>query len=197
MTTLSAPSSSQVPKGRKRERTRARLVEAAAAVIREKGYERTTLENVAARAGMTRGAIYGNFKNKEELLLAVIETRWEPILPPLRHGATFKEQMRILGEAVVAIAPSRRAQAVGAASFQLYALTHEEMRSRLADRNAEIYRRSAAGLLQFIPASDLPMSPNQFVRVLHALSDGLLFQRFLTPELITDEVIIAAFEALA
>jgi AcrR family transcriptional regulator len=30
-------------------------------VIREKGYERTTMEEVARRAGMTRGAIYGNF----------------------------------------------------------------------------------------------------------------------------------------
>jgi AcrR family transcriptional regulator len=32
-------------------------------MIREKGYARTTLEAVAQRAGMTTGAIYGNFKN--------------------------------------------------------------------------------------------------------------------------------------
>jgi hypothetical protein len=33
--------------------------------------------------------------------------------------------------------------------------------------------------------------------VLHALSDGLTFLRFLTPELITEKVIVAAFDALA
>ncbi|HEY7059552.1 MAG TPA: helix-turn-helix domain-containing protein, partial [Vicinamibacterales bacterium] len=46
------------PKGDKRQRTRAALLEAARALIREKGYERTTIEEVAKRAGMTTGAIY-------------------------------------------------------------------------------------------------------------------------------------------
>jgi hypothetical protein len=41
------------------------------------------------------------------------------------------------------------------------------------------------------------MPADQFVRVLHALTDGLLYLRFLTPELITDEVIRSAFVALA
>ena len=55
------------PKGDKRDRTRAALLEAARALIREKGYARTTLEEVATRAGMTTGAIYGNFRNRDEL----------------------------------------------------------------------------------------------------------------------------------
>jgi hypothetical protein len=41
------------------------------------------------------------------------------------------------------------------------------------------------------------MPPDQLVRVLHALSDGLLSLRLLQPELITDELIVAAFDALA
>jgi hypothetical protein len=63
--------------------------------------------------------------------------------------------------------------------------------------NAKIYRWAEQGLLQLVPASELPMPADQLVRVLHALTDGLLYLRFLTPELITDAVIIAAFEALA
>jgi len=184
------------PKGNKRERTRTRLLDSAVEVIREKGFYGTTLEEVARRAGMTRGAIYGNFKDKDELFLAVVETRWRPIIP-IRQGATLKEHLRIVGEAVVAAIPARRAQALGALSFQIYALTHEEMRSRIAQLNAEIYRRGGDRLQQLFPAEDLPMPADQFVRVLHALSDGLLFLRFVQPELITDEVIIAAFEALA
>lgn len=184
-------------RGGKRERTRARLIEAATQLIGEKGYERTTLEEVAAQAGVTRGAIYGNFKNREDLFLAVVETRWKPVIPPLRHGATLKQQMRILGEAVVAAAPGRQAQAVGAASFQAYALTHGEMRKRLHKWNAEIYRGAAAELRKFVPEKELPMPADEFVRILHALTDGLLFLRFLTPDLMTDKIIVAAFEALA
>ena len=184
-------------KGDKRQRTRARLIAAAVEVVGDKGFERTTLEDVARRADMTRGAIYGNFKDKEELFLAVAETRWEPIAPPLKHGASLREQMRILGKAVAAAAEERKAVAVGAISFQLYALTHEEMRSRLARANAEIYRWAVEELKKFVPPSELPVPPAQFVRVVHALTEGLLALRFLTPELITVEIIVAAFEALA
>ena len=44
---------------------------------------------------------------------------------------------------------------------------------------------------------ELPMPPEQLVRVIHALIEGLVLQRILTPELFPDEVFFAAFEALA
>jgi AcrR family transcriptional regulator len=184
-------------KGDKRARTRAKLIDAAAAIIHEKGYGGTALEEVARRAGMTRGAIYGNFKDREELFLAVVQTRWKPIAPPFRPGATFKEQMRILGESVVASMPARRAAALGALSFQLYALQHEAMRAQLVALNKEVYRISVQKLLEYVPADDLPMPAAQLVRVLHAMIEGLTLLRFLTPELTTDDVIFAAFDALA
>lgn len=184
-------------KGDKRERTRAKLIEAAARVIHEKGFDRASLEEIARRADMTRGAIYNNFKDKEDLFLAVSETRWKPIAPQLKPGADLIEQMEILGKSVVAAVDERRASAVGALSFQLYALTHEEMRLRLAQTNAEIYEWAAEQIVKFIPAEQLPLPPDEFVRVVHALTDGLLILRFLTPELITDEIIIGAFKSLA
>ncbi len=183
--------------GGKRERTRARLMEAASQVIGEKGFHETTLDEVAARAGMTRGAIYGNFKNREDLFLEVVRLRWEPIVPDFKPGGTFREQMRAIGRAVVAAAPVRQKSAVGALSFQLFALTHPDMRERISKQNAEIYRRMAAGLVQFISVDELPMPAERFMRVLHALTDGLLFTRFLTPDLITEEVILSAFEMIA
>jgi hypothetical protein len=45
--------------------------------------------------------------------------------------------------------------------------------------------------------TELPMPADSLVRVLHAMTEGLLFQRFLTPELFPDEVFYAAFAALA
>jgi len=190
-------SSKGKPKGDKRERTRATLIEAAAKLIGARGYEALSLEAVAESVDMSRGAIYGNFKNREDLLLAVVESRWKPAAPPLKPGATFKQQMRILGEAIIASIEARERSAVGAASFQVYALTHEKMRKRIVKANREIYRRFAQSMIEIIPEKDLPMPPEQFIRVLHALSDGLLMLRFLTPELISDADIIAAFEALA
>jgi len=195
-TRIEAPAE-HIPEGSKRARTRALLVRAAGEVIGEKGFHETTLEEVASRVGMSRGAIYGNFKNREDLFMAVIKERWEPIVPAFKPGATFREQMRAIGEAVVAAAPARQRRAVGALSFQLYALTHPAMRARVGKQNAEIYRRMASGLSHFVSAEDLPLPADRFIRILHALTDGLLFTRFLTPDLITDEVILSAFEMLA
>jgi AcrR family transcriptional regulator len=55
--------------------TRNRLIEAAAELIAEEGYERVGILAVARRAGLTNGAIYGNFRDKARLLAAAIEMR--------------------------------------------------------------------------------------------------------------------------
>src|SRR3954451_6189435 len=57
----------------KQERTRARLLEAAAAVFARRGYHVATLEDVASEAGFTKGAVYSNFESKEGLFLALVD----------------------------------------------------------------------------------------------------------------------------
>lgn len=183
--------------GGKRARTRAALIDAAARLIEEKGYHNITLEDVASFVGMSRGAIYGNFKDRDELFMAVLESRWKPIIPPFKPGATLREQMRILADAVIAAAPARQAVALRALEFQIYALTHPKMQAKLERYGAEGYRLAEQGLRRFISPQDLPIPPAHFVRVLNALTEGLLFERFQSPREITDEVIRSAFEALA
>lgn len=146
---------------------------------------------------MTRGAIYGNFRNRDELFLAVAAARWEPVLPPLEPGLSFAAYMERVAEAVIAALPARRAAAVGAASFHAYALTHPDMQARIAAGNAEIYARAAAAVEAAVPAGSLPMDAAQFVRVMHALIDGLMFLHALTPGLIGPETVRAAFAAVA
>jgi AcrR family transcriptional regulator len=52
--------------------TRQRLLDAATEVFLEKGYDGTRVAEVARRAGLTTGAIYGNFDSKAELLTAAL-----------------------------------------------------------------------------------------------------------------------------
>src|SRR5580692_12417279 len=101
------------PKGDKRHRTRAKLLEAARSLIREKGHEHTTLEEIAERAGMTTGAIYGNFKNRDELFISLGQTYWPPIKPQVKPGSSFAAIMRAIAEATIAAIPDRSAVAVG------------------------------------------------------------------------------------
>jgi AcrR family transcriptional regulator len=185
------------PKGDKRERTRAKLLEAGRAVVREKGHERTTMEAVAQRAGMTSGAIYGNFKNRDELFIALGLAYWPPIKPRIRPGSTFAEKMRALAEATIAAIPERGAVAVGRLTGMAYALTNEAMRQKVAEVTAASYASGSAWLRSVIEDGDAPMAPELLVVVIHALTEGLVIQRLMTPELVPDEVFRAAFAALA
>jgi len=185
------------PKGDKRERTRAKLLEAARSLIREKGHEGTTLEDIAARAGMTTGAIYGNFKNRDELFITLGLTYWAPIKPQVKPGASFAAIMRAMAEATIAAIPERRAAAVGRLTGLAYTLTHEEMRAQVREITAQSYAFGEQWLRKVTKEEELPMPADQLVRVLHAMIEGLVFQRLLTPELVPDEIFRAAFGALA
>lgn len=184
------------PKGDKRERTRAALLESARALIRERGYERTTIDEVAKRAGMTTGAIYGNFKNRDELFIALGQTYWPPVRPKIKPGATFAEAMHALAKATLAAVDERTPVAVGRLTGLAYTLQNAELRARVHEITKDSYDLGAEWLRTFDPGQ-LPMNPDHLVRVLHALIEGLVLQRILTPELCPDEVFYAAFGALA
>ena len=189
-------SSRRQPKGDKRDRTRARLLEAARSLIREKGYEHTTLDAIAERAGMTTGAIYGNFKNRDELFISLGQAYWPPIKPHVKPGSTFPEIMRALADATLAAIPDRSTAAVGRLTGLAYALTHEELRAKVVEITSQSYSFGEQWLRSVTNEDDLPMPAGQLVRVIHALTEGMVLLRLLTPELMPDEVFQAAFAAL-
>src|SRR5687768_2483524 len=157
------------PKGDKRERTRAALLESARELIREKGYEKTTLEEVAQRAGMTTGAIYGNFKSRHDLFISLGDAYWAPIKPRIKAGATFAEFMRAMAEATIAAIPDRTTAAVGRLTGIAYTLTNAELRGRVHAITAKSYDLGAEWLRAMANEGELPMPAEHLVRVIHAL----------------------------
>ena len=104
--------------------------------------------------------------------------------------------MRALARATLAAVDERTPVAVGRLTGLAYTLTNAELRSRVHEITKSSYEFGAEWLRTFDP-SELPMPPEHLVRVLHALIEGLVMQRILTPELCPDEVFYAAFGALA
>ncbi|HXS74728.1 MAG TPA: helix-turn-helix domain-containing protein [Terracidiphilus sp.] len=184
-------------KGDKRERTRAKLLDAARSLIREKGHEAATLDAIAERAGMTTGAIYGNFRNREDLFVALAHAYWAPIRPEVKEGASFADVMAAIAEATIAALPDRQSVVIGRLTGMAYAIGNDEMRERVVAVTRDSYAFGEQWLSSVVPHGDLPMPAAQLIRVLHAMIEGLTFQRLLTPELMPDEVIRAAFLALA
>jgi hypothetical protein len=86
--------------------------------------------------------------------------------------------------------------AIGRLTGMAYALGDPELQRRVREFTAASYEFGAAWLETLADADSLPMRSDDLVRVIHALIEGLTFQRLLTPELFPDEVIYAAFAAL-
>ena len=57
----------------KAERTRRFIIETTASIFNTKGYEGTSMSDITEATGLTKGSIYGNFANKEEVALAAFD----------------------------------------------------------------------------------------------------------------------------
>src|SRR4029079_11737574 len=63
----------------RREQTRDDLIAAADRLFVEGGFHATSLDQIAAAAGFTKGAVYSNFASKEDLFFAVYERRADAV----------------------------------------------------------------------------------------------------------------------
>jgi AcrR family transcriptional regulator len=196
MSTRKPPAHLRPKPGTKRERTRARLIEAAYELFRDKGIREVGLREVAARAGVTKGAIYGSFVNKDELISAVMEAKLPRRGPVFKPGLSPKELMHLYGSLLVAAAPSIEKEAQLAMDFDLYLASNPHMRGRAGEHLATGQQRLAEELKAALGKKRLPMPPEEFAVLLSALTGGLLYRRLMMPQIVTDEFIVRCFESL-
>lgn len=185
----------------RRQRTRERLIAAAGEMIAEKGFQAATLDEIAARAGMTKGAVYDNFDSKDQLFMAVVlqvsRDRMERFAWPAGRSGTVRERLRRLGEAVAADAPAAVREAPLRAEFLLYTLTHEEMRRQVAEQAVLRLKLVERKLLELFAPEELPLTPERFVLLIESMVPGLMFIRAQAPDLASDAAIVELFEGLA
>ena len=89
------------------------ILDAALKVFAERGYRNTRLEDIGEAAGVTKGAIYHYFANKEELLLRAIEHRREEALGRIEDvlrdkGAPVSTRLRLVVRRWFASVPEER-----------------------------------------------------------------------------------------
>lgn len=183
------------PLSRKRQRTRAALVEAALAIIAERGIAAVTLDEIAARAGVTKGAIYSNYRSKGELLWEAVDRR-RPHLAPEATPGDPAAQARAVARAIMASLPEAEREAAFHSELQIYIRTDPELRAQQAEQQKaqldDISRQLATDF-----GDQLTMPPRTVALAIQALILGFTAQWERTPDEVTEEVVTAALEALA
>lgn len=123
--------------------TRAALINAAIEVYAGQGYVNATLEMIATKAGVSRGAVYWHFSGKRALLKHILDSHSLPFERFLTHQGSFQEALQALREAILATVtqqPSRQLCEImlcnneGRARFSLIAARFDQAQSRFSDQ---------------------------------------------------------------
>ncbi|MEU7641344.1 TetR/AcrR family transcriptional regulator [Streptomyces sp. NPDC039016] len=185
-----------------RQQTRSRLLAAAAELFTERGVNGTSVEQIAERAGYSRGAFYGNFEGKNALVAELLQRRTDRELEEVRtltqdadSGADALDRLRTWNRARAPHLPEWLALRM---ELVLHALRNEELRPLLGARERLVRDAHTTGLEQALAAHGVtpPADPELLGLIVHALEDGLLIQRLLTPDGIPDDVAVDAYALL-
>jgi AcrR family transcriptional regulator len=174
------------------EATLRKLLKAAGEIFASEGFEAARIEDIAARAGYTRGAFYANFVSKEDIFLALLEQsisgRIEQINSLLRQHDTPAKRVRALREHYAQLAKDR-SLALLSLEFKLFAIRHPEAHARLRERQKKL--RSCGGDILRRVMKDLnrslPLSSTATATGLGALSNALLLEHLLDPKTLSSE----------
>jgi AcrR family transcriptional regulator len=184
--------------------TRETLLDAAEIVFAEKGFYRATLDDIATRAGFTKGAVYSNFRNKEDLLLELLNRRTDQLIEAVdtlleSETPDASGQFPTIRELVEQGAFfTDETWGILSLEFRLYALRQPEVRHKLAElmqRERELVQRLFD---HEYPAVDkAPKYPTQDLAVIAlALFDGLGASRLIEPSSITPDLLQTAQQLL-
>jgi AcrR family transcriptional regulator len=173
-------------------RTRELLMDSAAAVAAQRGIERASLDEVAERAGFTKGAVYANFASKEELFLAMLDAHFEARLDELDRIVSTEAdpdaQAREAAQGLMRVLEAHPAWHRLFFEFALYATRNEGFREQLVARYRSMRERLAGLLAERVErlGIDPVLPPAEVAAMAFAMANGMALERLLEPEAVPD-----------
>jgi AcrR family transcriptional regulator len=189
----------------KRQANRTRILQAARKVFARLGYHGATIEAIADEAGLSNGAVYYNFENKEDLFLALLEDWRAEMIRDVESAlaavddrapgqAQLRAAMRSLAETV---SPSREWRLL-LFEFVTYAARNPKFRARFAAGRRKFKAALTQALERRIAAVGLEPSvaPQHLALLVTALVNGLSVDELTEPGTVPDELLGEAVSAL-
>jgi AcrR family transcriptional regulator len=179
-----------------RDDTRRSLLDAAAKLIAERGYRGTTVNDVVARATLSKGTFYWHFKSKHDLLLAVLEDRFDrPVreLAQLLASASSQEDMAPeASRRFLELVGQKRETVVLEHEYRSLAVRDPRVRARYRKRQAALRDALAAGLdarARQLGAPPFATPTRDIATAYLALGSGLAVERLIDPAAVPDNLL--------
>lgn len=178
----------------KQAQTRARLIDAAAKVFARRGYHGASVEEVAAEAGFSTGAVYSNFSGKEELFLALADRKVADRVAEMRALAEAAERGESPGEHAAeqfrAFLERDPDWPVLFYEFWSYGVRSARIQDEFAQRRQAV-REALAETLERVAdrlGFELRFPAPALATAIGAALNGLAFERAADPDAVPDEV---------
>lgn len=188
-----APGTGRLTREESQARTRSLLIEAAARLFAERGFNAASVEDIAGEAGFSRGAFYSNFSSKDDLFLAVLDVHMEQDLGALtREFRTSSPEafFQFLRARAVRRSLEGRQWALLWAEFWLHVVRHPDLAPLLAERQ----RAARKAVTEIIEAQlsqldiRLCVPAEHLASLMMAVDDGLALQEHLDPSAVPNDL---------
>ena len=182
---------------RRRAMTRQHLLDAAAIVFARNGFHGSTLDEVAATAGFSKGAVYSNFKNKDDLFLELFHDRVDRQFAVVSEaletdsGDPAEQFPRIRQILRSDTAPWDDSFVTLWLEFILYARRNPDAQQKLA-ASAQRARAQVQALIdhEYAARGASPKYPTaDLAEIGMALFNGLGIDRLVDPSAVTDQIL--------
>jgi AcrR family transcriptional regulator len=180
--------------------TREQLLSAALEVFEERGYAGSSVEEIAERAGFTRKAVYSNFSGKAEVLLEIVERRFQAHVDRVRAAiaqGSAERQAMDLASAFSEYFGRERAWELLFHEFCAVAARDEEIGARFRAR----FREAKAALAELLAQEaerrgiELSLPVERLAMGLFALFSGISLEKLIDPAA-TDDSLFGEMVAL-
>ena len=185
-----------------KRRTRESLLDAAASVLGKRGFANASVGEIAAAAGYTVGAVYSNFGNKQDLLLALVERESQRVGAEIvaAAGTAADAPGKLRKGAAAWVSFLDREQDLFAVFMEFWAVAARD--PELRRRNAELWgavRTELGALVERHAEAEgktLALPAEQIGAAVMALGDGLAIQRLEAPKAIPKDLLGDLLDAL-
>ena len=192
----------RVTQQERKARTREAIVGAARKLFARHGVEATSLDDIAREIGMTKGAIYANFKNKRELVYGLLDRHEVPVdLSALwREGMPLADRLGETGKHLAALLKTvSRDTVILDMEYRLDWIRNprgrEKMKAQQQERMREARRLIAAADAS---AGDKPvLDAGELLGIISILASGIARINVESPGAISEKTVETVFRLLA
>jgi AcrR family transcriptional regulator len=172
------------------------LLAAALRVFARRGYRQAGVDEIAAEAGYSKGALYWHFSGKEELLMVLLEERIDaPMRDRVALLASAPPERDMSVEATRAFAQQlgeQREAMLLEREYWSLAIRDPELRARYAERQTELRGALAAAMearARHLGTPDLAMPAEDVARIVMSIIGGLAVDELIEPGSVHPELL--------